>query len=137
MDVDALICCVDVDAPVEALPAELATLIHDEGAHVFTAELLDQAASSLEAFESLAGDFVVFLEPPSLDARIVNQFALFSLMSSPATRLDEWLLERQTAVRRLVIPARLKWDIRDRLDQANITDRVLFPGLDGLSAWLR
>jgi hypothetical protein len=35
-----------------------------------------------------------------------------------------------------VIPASLKWEVRDELDQANVTERVVFPGLDDLSRWL-
>ncbi|HOI50285.1 MAG TPA: hypothetical protein PK167_13325, partial [Prolixibacteraceae bacterium] len=69
--------------------------------------------------------------------RIVNQFALFSVMTSPTAILDEWLAKQNDICRRLIIPKELKWEIRDKLDQANITERVLFPGLDGLAHWLK
>ncbi|HDI59682.1 MAG TPA: FRG domain-containing protein, partial [Desulfobacteraceae bacterium] len=48
-----------------------------------------------------------------------------------------WLCQYPRICRRIVIPAALKWEIRDKLDQAGITERVLFPGLDGLSCWLK
>ena len=72
-----------------------------------------------------------------MDARIVNQFALFSMMSDATAVLDDWLARFPECWRQIVIPAELKWEIRDKLDQANITERVLFPGLDGLSRWLK
>jgi hypothetical protein len=100
--------------------------------------MLDRAlGGGLRELEALDEEpFVVFLEPPALDARIVNQYALFSLVSEAALTLDSWLEEHPELVRRIVIPAELKWEVRDKLDQANITERVLFPGLDGLSRWL-
>ena len=110
----------------------------EEGSDVFTADMLDRVAGNLQDFQALARhNFSVFLEPPSLDDRIVNQFALFSLMSSPRARLDLWLGRHPKTYRKILIPAELKWEVRDKLDQANITERVLYPGLDGLSRWLR
>ena len=85
----------------DLLAGRASALLDAEGAYVFTAELLEDAAKSLEELDNLPGEFVVFLEPPSLDARIVNQFALFSLMSSPTALLDAWLLERSTTFRRI------------------------------------
>jgi len=95
------------------------------------------AFSSLRAFDALRREpFVVFLEPPAVDQRILNQLALFSLMSSPCARLDDWLQQHPDLCRRVIVPSALKWEIRDKLDQANVNERVLFPGLDGLSRWL-
>ena len=99
--------------------------------------MLDRAAPDLARFDGLGDDdFLVFVEPPSFDERIVNQYALFSLASSPTLSPDEWLARHPDLARRIVVPAELKWEIRDKLDQANITERVLFPGLDGLSRWV-
>ena len=50
--------------------------------------------------------------------------------------LSDWLSHHPELFRKIIIPAHLKREIRDKLDQANINERMLFPGLDGLSQWL-
>lgn len=120
------------------LPQKLRKKLEFEGANVLTVGMLSESVKSLYELGSLCkNDFVAFFEPPSIDDRIVNQFALFSVMSGPTDVLSDWLKKRPDIWRKIVIPASLKWEIRDKLDQANITERVLFPGLDGLSRWLK
>jgi hypothetical protein len=137
-DQDGVIWCADFARVKSLLPGRLRAELREEGANVFTTDMLAAVAPTLDEFDRLAPEpFAVFFEPPSLDERIVNQFALFSMMSDPAAPLDEWLARHGGLVRRIVVPARLKWEVRDKLDQANVTERVLFPGLDGLSRWLR
>jgi hypothetical protein len=122
----------------ERLPPRLREAIRTEGSNVFTPELLDPVCQGLRELEMMQQDpFVLFLEPPSLDARIVHQHALFSLMSSAEASLQQWLTAQPDLFFRVIVPAHLKWEVRDKLDQANITERVLFPGLGGLSRWLR
>jgi hypothetical protein len=139
-NLDGVIWCVNFNKTNQLLPLKLSKLLDEEGSNVFTSEMLGsvcQGLSDLERISTSKGDFVLFLEPPSLDERIVNQFAFFSLMSGPAIILSQWLEDHPDSYFRVIIPSYLKWEIRDKLDQANITERVLFPGLDGLSAWLR
>jgi len=57
-------------------------------------------------------------------------------MPSPTARLETWLTHRPDVYRRVRVPASAKREIRDKLDQANINERVLDGGLDGLSRWL-
>ena len=120
------------------LPDQLALVIEEEGSHIFTPEMLDRTVTTLIDFGKLKrSDYAVFFEPPSIDDRIVNQYAVFSMMSNPNARIDKWLRDKSVRYFRIIIPASLKWEIRDKLDQSNINERVLFPGLDGLATWLK
>jgi hypothetical protein len=133
---DGVVWCVNFIEANRRLPRRLRRILDHEASDTFTVEML-QSFGSLKKFDALRDEpFVVFIEPPAVDRRILNQLALFSLMSSPSARLDEWLASHPELCRKVHVPAALKWEIRDHLDQANINERVLFPGLDGLSRWL-
>jgi hypothetical protein len=135
-DLDGAVWCVNFVEANKQLPGRLRQILDDEGSETLTVEMLSRFRT-LRAFDSLARvPFLVFMEPPAIDRRILNQFALFSLMSSPTASMDDWLRRNPRLCRRVVVPARLKWEIRDKLDQANVNERILFPGLDGLSRWL-
>jgi hypothetical protein len=133
-DRDGVVFAVDYVRAHQLAPAQFRDVLDREGANVFSTELLAEAARGPEQLGE--DEFVVFVEPPSFDERIVNQYALFSLMSKPDASLDGWLEAHPELARRIVVPAELKWEVRDKLDQANVTERVLFPGLDGLSLWV-
>ena len=153
---DGVIWVVDYEKTHNHLPGMLTNLLRAEGAQAFTLELLTSISPQTEApsteessfhdvvetlkeFEDLGDseEFLLFFEPPSINERIVNQFALFSVMPNVRRNVDTWLDNYPGLCRRLIIPAELKWECRDKLDQCNISERVLFPGLDGLSSWLK
>ena len=135
-DRDGAVWMIDYVRAHELAPQAMRECLESEGAALFTTEMLGSIAADLDSFERLDDEFVVFVEPPSFDERIVNQYALFSLMSRPDVSMDDWLDRHPGLARRIVIPAELKWEVRDKLDQANVNERVLFPGLDGLTRTL-
>jgi hypothetical protein len=51
--------------------------------------------------------------------------------------MEDWLAAHPGMWTKIIIPREMKWEVRDKLDQSNINERVLFPGLDGLSQWLK
>ncbi|WP_080507717.1 FRG domain-containing protein [Bryobacter aggregatus] len=146
--IDGVIWCIDFIKLRRFLPPGLKLILKRDGAVFFSADMLDQYARSLEDYDERvkselpSGEAcVIFFEPPSLDDRMVNQAALFSMMSSPTQQLEDWLqvheAEQPGIFRKIIVPAVLKWEVRDKLDIANTTERVMFPGLDGLAAWMR
>ena len=136
---DAVLLAVDCEGAHQLLPPDLQEVRDREGALVFTTELLGQQAPDLDQFDELGGDdpFVLFFEPPSLDERIVNQAAVLSAISDPACHMEEWMDAHPDLWRAWRIPPEVKAQIRERLDQANVNERVLLPGLEGLASWLR
>ncbi|WP_265595551.1 FRG domain-containing protein [Verrucomicrobium sp. BvORR106] len=125
------------------LMSHLTAALDSLGAKIFTVDTLYDTLKTTEELDRLhkpQDDAVIFFEPPSIDDRIVNQFAYFSVMSDPTLTMNEWLARPQVAGKvdavKIVIPSGLKWEVRDKLDQSNITERVLMPGLDGLCKWL-
>jgi FRG domain-containing protein len=138
-DAEAVVWAVDCAAAHRLLPVDLRRALDDEGATVFTTELLAEHAPTLEALDRLGDDdpFVLFFEPPSLDDRIVNQSAVLSAMSDPTAGMDDWLDDNPGLWHAWRITPAGKAEIRERLDQGNVNERVLLPGLDGLAAWLR
>jgi hypothetical protein len=136
-DHDAVVWCIDYVRAKASLPPRLRESLHAHKCDVFTPELLADVAPQLSDLESLSGEpALLFLEPPSLDQRIVNQYALFSLLSTARAEPRHWLESHPDLSRRVRIDAKARWEIRDKLDQANVTERVLFPGMDGLCRWL-
>lgn len=137
-DKDAAIWCIDVVKTRAILPNELLGVLEKEYAFLFSVEMLE-FIQSLEHLEKLTkqGEFVLFFEPPSLDSRIVNQGAIMSVMPRATMILSEFLQNHPTLYYRIIIPKELKWEVRDKLDQNNVTERMLFPRLDGLSKWLK
>lgn len=103
---DGVIWMLDVSATNAVLPASLREMLELEGSSVLSTDILapfsaeqrrqgrffDAEIDWLERFEAEAGEpFLLFLEPPSLDQRIVQQSALFSLLSNPEAELEPWL----------------------------------------------
>lgn len=136
---DALLWAVDVEAVHRHLPDGLRTALDDEGSLLFTTELLAAHAGDVEALDRLRGEdpFALFFEPPTLDERIANQAAVLSIIADPTCHMHDWLGAHEGSCRAWRIPAALKAEVRERLDQSHVNERVLMPGLDGLAAWLR
>lgn len=94
-------------------------------------------------FELMRGDgrapFACLMEPPTLDARIAAQAAVFTVCSVVDRPLDAFLAEHgiADALTRVVIPAAHVRRVRDQLDMVSMDERRLFPDLDGVAAQMR
>ena len=135
-DRDGVIWCAPIDRINQQLPGQLKAMLLAERAHIFNMEMLDKVGENFDALSRVSPEpFGLFFEPASGVNRIANQYALFSVCSDPAYTLDQ-LPGTEDCFRRIVIPAAVKLEIRDKLDYINISERMIYPGLDGICKWI-
>ena len=115
--------------PRSLMPSELGEMF-EKGAHFSPWDLFD--AKDRHTFAAL-------IEPPSLDTRLVTQFAVFTLSSDKSMSFDQFLAKhgQEKSLTRFVIKAGDVGRFRDQLDLVGIDERRLFPDLDGVAASLR
>ena len=135
-DKDGAIWCVHFGKVHELLPADLSHALQKEGADMFTVDMIQNTLPSIQEFNDMHS-IPIFFEPPSMDTRIMNQYALFSINSDVTMELNHWLEQHPDLWKKVIIPKELKWEVRDKLDQANVSERVLFPGMEGISQFLK
>jgi FRG domain len=84
-------------------------------------------------------DFACMIEPPSLDARIIAQAAVFTLCTDTSRSFDAFLEAHglASALTKFVIPQAEVTRVRDQLDLVGIDERRVFPDLDGVAEGLR
>ena len=146
---DAFLWQIDILEMNKRLPKNYQTTLTNESAFLMTVDMMDSLTRGgntydiLNRYDSDMGTAsMVFLEPPSIDQRIIGQYSYFSIIPSRIenlqddTGIETFLDETQNTVK-YIISTDLKWRIRDMLDQMNINERILFPGLDGIISWMK
>ena len=119
------------------LPEKYQTHLAKKNTFVFSLDDLTELAHDLKQYDEDMGDqAMVCFEPPSVDQRIVNQYSFFSAIPSGIRDLETFLDTRTENTVKYVIDKRLRWELRDILDQLNINERMIHPGTDGIAKWL-
>ena len=135
---------IDADELNAKLPDKYRRALLNERAHMFTVEMLQRCTGSLAEYDlDMQDRAVVLMEPPSIDQRIINQYANFAIIPRGIEKADgsysieDYLNDHTVNTIRYVIDKSLIWRIRDMLDQMNINERTTYLGLDGLSQWIK
>ena len=135
---DCVVWKIDIEEIHSLLPKRYRQSLTTEDAYLFTVDMLEQLTGDLNSYDSDMGDrSLVILEPPSIDQRIINQYSYFSITPSDILCMEEFFAKYTTKTTRYVISKDLRWQVRDMLDKVNISERTMFPGLDGLTSWLK
>ena len=134
---DCAIWRIDAREINRGLPESYKNALVAKSTFVFSVANLSEVTNSISEYDQAMGNRVwVTLEPPSIDQRIVNQYSFFSVIPSGISDIEAFLNENTNNTVKYVIDKCLRWDLRDILDQMNMNERMIYPGLDGIAKWI-
>ena len=134
---DCMVWRIDMNEQINHLPEKYRLAVGRQQTTLFSVEMLGKAARSLEEYDEDMGDHsMVIIEPPSTNNRIIMQYSFFSVIPTGMADIEKFLNDYTNNTVKYVIDAKLRWRVRDMLDSLNISERLLYPGLDGLSKWI-
>lgn len=137
-DNDCVLWSIDINEINGLLPRHYINKLCEEGAYLFTVDMIDQIVQSLDKYDiDMGANSMILVEPPSIDQRIINQYSYFSVTPKGMDSVEDFLASSTNNTVKYVIDKSLKWRIRDMLDQLNVNERIVYPGLDGLSSWIK
>ena len=111
--------------------------MEEANCNIFSLGLLEEEVRDFAEMQALSPEpYALFFEPASMLDRIANQYALFSVVSDPGVLLSDILEQQEIDYYKIIIPREVKLEIRDKLDYINISERMLYPGLDGICRWI-
>lgn len=136
-DEDCEILRIDMAEIHSLLPQKYQSVINESRSKTFSLHMLDSLKISVKEYdEDMKDQSLVIVEPSSIDKRIVSQYSFFAIMPQGIDDFDEFLNQKTDNSVRYIISKDLRWRIADTLDSFNVSERVIYPGLDGLSAWI-
>ena len=134
---DCVVWRIDVNELHAMLPRKYQSVMEQAQTTVFSLKMLQEACSGPGEYDAdMGGDAMLIVEPPSIEPRIINQYSFFSIVPTEMEDVVDFLNQKTEKTVRYIIKKEVRWQVRDLLDQLNISERIVYPGLDGLSQWL-
>ena len=134
---DCMVWRIDMQELYSLLPDRYRTVVNRTQSTIFNVKMLAGITESLEQYDKdMKDQAMVVIEPPSTNDRIINQYSFFSIVPTEMTDIEGFLDGRTEHTVKYIVDRHLRWRVRDMLDQLNISERIIYPGLDGLSKWI-
>ena len=134
---DCMVWRIDINELYSLLPDHYQAVVNKNQTTIFSVDMLDEITDSLAQYDKdMKDSAMIIIEPPSINQRIVNQYSFFSLVPTDMTDIEGFLDKMTNNTVKYVITKDLRWRVRDMLDQLNMSERIVYPGLDGLSKWI-